>query len=173
MDEEWRTLPGYEGIYEVSSLGNVRSLPRVDKRGRRVRARLLSQWAHPSGHKYVKLSKDGAYRSGKVHRLVLLAFTGPAPDKHEALHRDGNPGNNRIDNLSWGTRSENLYDRVRHGTHHMAVKTHCPQGHPYDDVNTYRTRDGKRRMCRTCLRFRNARDRQRRKGQRIPSEKAA
>ncbi len=168
--EEWRTLPGYEGIYEVSCHGNVRSLPRVDMRGHRVRARLLSQWTHPSGHKIVKLSKNGSYRLGKVHRLVLLAFVGPPPPDHEALHGDGDPGNNRIENLSWGTRSDNHYDRVRHGTHPMAIKTHCPQRHPYDAANTYRTRDGKRRMCRTCLRLRNARDRQRRKEQQTSSK---
>lgn len=153
--EEWRQLPGYEGAYEVSSLGRVRSLARIDSRGRRIRARILSQWPHQTGHMYTKLSRNGDSRHGKVHRLVLLAFVGPPPVGCEALHGDGNPANNRIDNLSWGTRSENLYDRVRHGTHHMAIKTHCPQGHPYDDANTYITRDGKRRMCRTCLRNRN------------------
>lgn len=165
--EEWRPIPGYEGIYEASSLGNVRSLARLDGRGRRIRARHLSQWTHPSGHRIVKLSKNGEYRLGKVHRLILLAFIGPPPDKHEALHGDGDPGNNRIENLTWGTRSQNQYDRVRHGTHHMAVKTHCPQQHPYDAANTYRTRDGKRRMCRACLRIRNERDRKRRKAEQL------
>lgn len=158
--EEWRTIPGYEGVYEVSSIGRVRSLARIDMRGRRVRARILSQWSHPSGHINVKLSLNGNSKLGKVHRLVLMSFVGPPPAEHEALHGDGNPANNRVENLSWGTRSENQYDRVRHGTHHMAIKTHCPQGHPYDYANTYVTLDGKRRMCRTCLRDRNRIQRQ-------------
>jgi hypothetical protein len=169
-DEIWRPLPEYEGSYEVSSLGRVRSLARIDSRGRRIRARLLSQWPHPTGHLYTKLSLNGNSRLCKVHRLVLLAFVGPPPAGCEALHGDGNPANNRIENLSWGTRSENMYDRVRHGTHPMSMKTHCPQGHPYDDANTYITRDGKRRMCRTCLRDRNLATRQARG---IPRPKVA
>lgn len=150
MAEAWRPVPGYEGRYEVSDRGRVRSLPRRDMRGRRIDSRLLSINTHPSGHQSVKLSHDGKYCAAKVHRLVLMAFIGPAPDGHEACHNDGDPGNNHLSNLRWGTRSDNLRDRVRHGVHHQAIKTHCPQGHPYDAANTYVCSDG-RRMCRTCL----------------------
>jgi len=115
---------------------------------------MLSIWTHPTGHQLVKLSKDGSSRAGKVHRLVLLTFVGPPPEGCEGCHNDGNPANNDLTNLRWGTRSDNLYDRVRHGVHHQAVKTHCPQDHPYDAVNTYVTSDG-RRMCRSCLAARN------------------
>lgn len=153
MTERWRSLPDYEGLYEVSDLGRVKSLSRLDRKGRRVRGRLLSITTHPSGHKQVKLSRDGVYRQGKLHRLVLIAFVGPPPPACEVLHGDGDPANNRLSNLRWGSRSENLRDRVRHGVHHQAVKTHCPQRHPYDTTNTYLTSDG-RRMCRECLRIR-------------------
>lgn len=152
--EEWRPIPGYEGFYQVSNLGRVRSLSRVTCYGRKMRGRILRQAVHPSGHLSVNLCADRSHRKGKVHQLVLFAFVGPPPPNCEALHGDGNPANNRIDNLTWGTRSENLLDAVRHGTHFHAKKTHCPQGHPYDVANTYRTLDGKRRMCRTCLRTR-------------------
>lgn len=171
--EEWRALPEYVGIYEVSDLGRVRSLPRVSIYGRRIQARILSQWTHPSGHKIVKLSRDGVYRLGKVHRLVLLTFAGPPPVGHEALHGDGDPGNNRLVNLSWGSRSDNLYDRVRHGTHHQANKTHCPQGHSYDAVNTYRTLDGKRRMCKKCLAVRCTERRRKLRDQRLQEQKGS
>ena len=152
--EEWRPVAGYEGIYEVSSRGRVRSLPRVDSRGRRNRGRYLAVINHPSGHKQVKLSREGTSKPGKLHRIVLIAFMGPPPPGCEVLHGDGDPGNNALSNLRWGTRSENLRDAVRHGTHYWAIKTHCPQRHPYDDENTYRASDG-RRMCRECLRIRN------------------
>lgn len=152
--ETWKTLPGYEGIYEVSDCGRVKSLPRTTNYGRRIRERILSTTTHPSGHLSVKLSRDGFYRRGNVHRLVLMAFVGPAPDGFEALHGDGDPGNNHLSNLRWGSRSENLLDRVRHGIHHQAIKTHCPQMHPYGEANTYVTSKGSR-MCRTCLRDRN------------------
>ena len=146
-------MVGYEGIYEVSSMGRVRSLPRTDRKGRRVRGRLLSISTHPSGHQQVKLSRDGRYLQAQLHRVVLIAFIGPPPPGCEVLHGDGNPANNNVANLRWGTRSENLLDRVRHGVHHHAAKTHCPQRHPYDAANTYITSDG-RRMCRECLRIR-------------------
>lgn len=153
MSENWKPVLGYEGIYEVSDLGRVQSLPRLDRRRRRVRARVLSITLHPSGHQQVKLSRDGVSVQGKLHQLVLIAFVGPAPTGCEVLHGDGNPANNSLANLRWGTRSENLLDRVRHGTHHQAIKTHCPQRHPYDEVNTYVTSTGKR-MCRECLSIR-------------------
>lgn len=154
MSEVWKAIPGHEGRYEVSDLGRVRSLPRLDRRGRRIRGRILAIVVQPSGHHSVKLCLDGDYENAKVHRLALLAFVGQPPAGHEGLHGDGDPSNNALTNLRWGTRSENLRDSVRHGTHHWAAKTHCPQGHPYDDENTYKTSAG-RRMCRTCLRERD------------------
>lgn len=160
--ETWMPVVGYEGIYEVSSQGKVRSIPRRDRMGRKVAGRLLSITNHPSGHHQVKLSRDGKYSQGKLHRIVLIAFVGAPPDGCEVLHRDGNPANNRIENLHWGTRSENLRDRVRHGTHHFANKTHCPQNHQYSPENTHVTSDG-RRMCRECLRIRNRQSRARKK----------
>jgi hypothetical protein len=149
--ERWLPIPEYEGLYEVSDRGRVRS---ILGRGKWPAGRILSAQTFARGHKSVKLSVGGRSRRRFVHRLVLLAFVGEPRADQEALHGDGVAGNNNLDNLRWGTRSENLYDRVRHGVHHHAIKTHCPQGHPYDAVNTYRCKDG-RRMCRTCLRERN------------------
>ena len=119
---------------------------------------MLSVVTHPTGHLRVKLSLDGAYKGATIHRLVLLAFEGPEPDGMEVCHTDGNPANNRLDNLRWGTRGDNLRDRVRHGTHHQAIKTHCPHGHAYTDENTYIKSDGAR-MCRACLRENNRKQR--------------
>lgn len=150
----WKPVPGYEGLYEVSSSGEVRSLPRTDSRGRRVSGGFLSIRTHPSGHKQVKLSRDGSSVTAKLHQVVLTAFAGPRPEGCEVLHNDGNPANNAAANLRWGTRSENLRDSVRHGTHFWASKTACPQNHAYDNENTHVTSDG-RRMCRTCLREKN------------------
>lgn len=163
--EEWRPVVGYEGRYEVSNFGSVRSLPRVDTKGRRVRGRILAVSTHPSGHQRVKLSRDGDHRSTSLHRVVLIAFAGPPSPGHEVLHGDGNPANNHLSNLRWGTRSENILDRVRHGVHHQAIKTHCPWGHAYDAANTYVCSDG-RRMCRTCLSERNRARKERRNARR-------
>jgi len=69
----------------------------------------------------------------------------------DSCHWDDDPANNRLENLRWGTRSENRKDSVRNGTHNMASKTHCPQGHPYTAGNTY-VYPGGNRACNECRR---------------------
>lgn len=121
MQEVWKPVPGYEGLYEVSDEGRVRSLDRdvtqTSRRGAlytlRKKGKLLRPGRMPSGHLSVALGRGN---SQCVHRLVLLAFVGPAPDKHECCHNNGNPADNRLENLRWGTRSENIKDAIRHGT---------------------------------------------------------
>lgn len=102
----WKPVPGYEGLYEVSDQGQVRTF----RRG--ANGRLLKPGRMPSGHLSVSLGKRN---SQCVHRLVLIAFVGPALDKYECLHINGDPSDNRLQNLRWGTRSENIKDKTRHG----------------------------------------------------------
>lgn len=66
------------------------------------------------GHRSVSLVWGEKHRRALVHRLVLEAFVGPCPDKHEGCHYDGNPDNNVLENLRWDTRKENARDRERH-----------------------------------------------------------
>lgn len=130
--EVWKPVPEYEGIYEVSDHGRVRSLDHVGRYrdGTRLnRGRVLKPDAKKYGHQYVNLSRDRRRAKAYVHRLVLLAFIGPAPAGAEACHNDGNASNNRLDNLRWDTHSENNRDQVKHGTHPWASKTSCPRGH--------------------------------------------
>lgn len=147
--EEWRAIPGYEGAYEVSSRGRVRSLDRVDSYGRRRRGKDRRLAKQRSGHLTVALSRDGENVSYGVHRLVLLAFVGPCPDGMECCHWNDVPWDNRLVNLRWDTRSANQLDSVRNGTQHLARVTHCPYGHEYTDENTYRYPGGNR-ACNTC-----------------------
>ena len=104
--EVWKLVPGYDGKYEVSDQGQIRSYKR------RPEGRILRPGRMPSGHLSVAL---GRKNSQCVHKLVLLAFVGAAPDKHECLHMNGNPADNRLSNLRWGTRSENMKDAYAHG----------------------------------------------------------
>lgn len=167
--EEWRPVPGYEGSYEVSSLGRVRSIPRVltmrNGQTRTHPGRLLKP--RPAGRERMHLQVVVGGRPRYVHRLVLLAFHGPAPAGMQGCHNDGNSKNNRLDNLRWDTGSNNRYDSVRHGTHPMASKTRCNRGHEYTPENTLRYNNNGR-TCRACetqrLRQRYLRDRQRRLG---------
>lgn len=111
--EEWRDIPGYEGKYQVSSLGRIRS---VDRRvsichgaTRLMRGRVLK----PAGQKtdpHLRVVLGHGANGSCVHQLVALAFLGPCPDGQEVRHLDGNPLNNRVDNLAYGTRTENILD---------------------------------------------------------------
>lgn len=105
--EEWRPVPGWEGRYEVSNLGRILSL----RAG--TRKVLRPQRGTPYGHRKVLL---GATRDKVwIHRLVLQVFVGEPPPGHIARHLDGDPTNNAVSNLKWGTPAENNADMMRHG----------------------------------------------------------
>lgn len=119
--EEWRTIPGWEGRYEASSRGRVRSLDReiTDRRGqvRRIRGRCIRLVKNKSGYLYVNLHDNARRRFIRLHRCVLEAFKGRAPSsKHVTRHLNGVRTDNRIENLEWGTQKENMEDSVVHGT---------------------------------------------------------
>ena len=153
--EVWEPVVGYEGLYEVSDLGRVRSVPRVQVTNTCTR-RLKGQVLKPrniSGHHKVMLSDTKFKRKDLlVHRLVLLAFVGEPPVGHEACHRNDIGTDNRLTNLYWGTRSENAYDQISNGLHYNASKTHCRRGHPYtgDNVIQVETQRRRTRLCRVC-----------------------
>ena len=148
--EEWRPVVGYEGSYEVSDMGRVRSLDRTTDRGRKWKGRMMSPSALQNCYLVVTLWRDGSQRTPLVHRLVLEAFAGPQPELHESLHRNGGRQDNRAANLRWGTHAENQRDQIKHGTHAKASKTQCPSGHPYDEENTYNFPNANHRICRKC-----------------------
>lgn len=106
MREVWKSVPGFPG-YEVSDRGRVRSF-RVP--------RILRAEVNGRGHASVWLMNSGLPKRQSVHRLVLLAFRGPAPAGHEGCHGDGDLKNNRLDNLRWDTHRNNMRDKKRHGT---------------------------------------------------------
>jgi len=81
-----------------------------------LRNRWLNPYTHRSGHKRVDLSYKGFGRGYYVHTAVLETHTGKCPENKECRHLNGNPADNRLENLRWGTRSENQKDSVRHGT---------------------------------------------------------
>lgn len=112
MSEIWKDIEGYEGIYQVSNLGRVRSLDRivVRKNGYQLpcKGQFVTAVSHKGGYIYVGLTKDGRKRNLKMHRLVAAAFI-PNPDQlPEVNHKDEDKTNNRTDNLEWCSRPYNL-----------------------------------------------------------------
>ena len=161
--ENWLPVVGFEDYYEVSDHGNVRTLRRKGTRGGP-----LAQHPNHRGYLTVNLRAGGKRLHRGVHRLVIEAFIGPPPEGTECRHLDGDSTNNLVGNLAWGTASENSYDRVRHGTDRESRKTHCPQGHPYDESNT-QVRPNGWRHCRACRRASDRRYRAARKLREVPN----
>lgn len=156
MSEVWKEIPGYEGCYEVSTHGRIRTvLGRLvkDKWGhvKPSPVRYLKQSNDSDGYKIVKLITLDNKRIKKVHRLVCLAFIGPPPEGMIVCHNDGNPSNNDISNLRYDTPGSNMLDKVKHGTHHEVNKTHCPMEHELkgNNLEAWNLKQGKRK-CRSC-----------------------
>lgn len=135
--ERWVGVADAPG-YEVSSHGRVRSFWSTGCRPKmKDEARLLSLYVDDLGYSTAYLSSAHKRYSRKVHHLVLEAFHGPRPDGTECRHLDGNPRNNRAENLSWGTHQENVADRKRHGTDRLCGlkgEAHLSAKLTYSDV---------------------------------------
>lgn len=102
---EWRPVLGWEGVYEAGSGGRIRNA-----RTHHV----LASHADKKGYHRVSLKRPGFHQTVLVHRTVLLAFSEPTGP--QARHLDGDPSNNRLDNLGWGTQRDNEADKFHHGT---------------------------------------------------------
>ena len=131
MDEEWRDIPGFEGRYQVSNLGRVKSLPREvsNYTGKLlVKEKILKQRHDFKGYMRIDLKDNtGKHRYLGVHRLVALAFI-PNPDnKPQINHIDGNKENNMLNNLEWVNNSENQLHAYRTGLSHVSEKAGKPK----------------------------------------------
>lgn len=116
MEEVWKDIEGFEGLYQVSNKSRVRSLDwyqtRYSRNGKEYLAlhkgRILKTRLNPKGYPYVNLYKDGVMTSKTLHRLVAVAFI-PNPDNLPCInHKDENPANPSISNLEWCTLSYNV-----------------------------------------------------------------
>jgi len=105
--EVWKPVSGWESSYEVSDLGRIRNANT---------GYIRKPVELPDGHMQIKLNHMGSWSMAAMHRLVLRAFVGRCPDGMECRHLDGNPANNSLNNLRWGTRKENTADALHHDT---------------------------------------------------------
>lgn len=152
-DERWAVIPGTSDCYEVSHRGRVWSKPRLGTSGG-----IMAGSTTPDGYRQIQLHCYGKMTNFRVHQLVALAFLGPTPEGLEVCHKDGDQLNNDVSNLKFDTHRRNTQERVEHGHHWQANKTHCVNGHEFTPGNTRIRSDGTR-ACRECGR---AKDRRRR-----------
>lgn len=109
--EVWKDIPGYEGYYQVSNLGRVKSLARMVSRKNQpdcpIEERCLKQRTGKNGYNYVVLSKEGKPKTALIHRMVATAFVKNPKGQKIVNHIDGDKQNNRFDNLEWCSSGEN------------------------------------------------------------------
>ena len=150
--EKWLPAVGYEGRYEVSNQGRVRSVGRIIEIGVQTR-RVFGRILQPStGVRYLYVGlQDGAGKTKRIniHTLVLTAFVGACPEGMEALHGHGGTHDNSLANLHWDTRAENNRDLVRQDRHHYSRRTTCDKGH---ELKPRRRYGQEIRYCPTCQR---------------------
>lgn len=122
-NEIWKDVPGYEGLYQISHSGQIKRLGGVVNRKNgtniTVHEKYLIPQAHSKyGHLRIALWKDGCAKFFGIHNLVMLTFVGECPKGMEIRHLNGNPYDNNISNLQYGTRSENMIDTSKFGRCH-------------------------------------------------------
>lgn len=169
--ERWLPVPGYEGSYEVSDMGGIRSVDRYVEGGPAgiylLRGQVLKTQLSNRGRPTVQLFRNAKARLFTISSLVLTTFVGPRPDGMVGRHLNDVCTDNRLANLAYGTPSENMRDLVRNGRDPQRKRTHCPQGHPYDEANTYVSPSRPTaRHCRACDRDRQPAKRARQKARR-------
>lgn len=156
MTIEWRDVVGFEGLYTVSSDGQVYSRGRIqaDRNGRVVpyRARMLK--AKPNvitGRRIVTLAKDGVHLREYVYVLVAAAFIGPRPKGMQVGHRNDVCNDDRAENLHYVTNQENSFEKTENGRNTNANKTHCKRGHEYVE-GSFRVKIQGKTVGRECIR---------------------
>lgn len=168
--ERWLPVVGYEGLYEVSDHGNVRSLDRwttgPSGKCRRRYGKAMKINLKRGHYPMVQLCNNGTVRGKSVHRLVASAFIG-VPENAEELHvchYDGDRENNHVSNLRWDTAAANYLDQIRHGRDTASRPKRppmmvCQRGHRMTPDNVWLYQEGKhlKRRCKACQRLRQQR----------------
>lgn len=100
-NEIWKNIPTYSGIAEASSLGRVRTLDRLNKKGKSIKGRILNQRFSRCGYLLCNIRTTYDRKTLSVHRLIAIAFLEVIQEKPQVNHIDGNKINNKITNLEW------------------------------------------------------------------------
>lgn len=150
--EIWKDIKGYEGLYQISDLGNVKSLPRtriskIQKNPTKIKEKILKLCIRSKNYKYYvcNLSKNGKGKNYTVHRLVAETFIENFENKTQVNHKDGNRLNNKVDNLEWVTPKENTIHAWKNGIvkfddkrKDILLKAINKRWHKQYEANTYK-----------------------------------
>lgn len=118
MEEKWKDVEGFLGYYQISNLGQIKSVDRITKKNALCKGRILKQHVNPNGYKIIRTSIDGIKNSLTISRLVAKAFVDNPNNFPEVNHLDGDKLNNKCSNLEWTNRAGNM----RHA-HFSGLKT--------------------------------------------------
>ena len=132
--EIWKDIKGYEGIYQISNLGNIKSLDHyIRQRNNNYKlyhGKTLKPYMTSTGYYKIDLHNGKKRKIMLIHRLIANAFIPNPDDLPEVNHIDGNKTNNNIDNLEWCTRSDNIKHSYKNKLH-----IHCPKNKPVKQIN--------------------------------------
>ena len=126
--EEWKDIPGYAGLYQVSNLGRVKSL--------RFNKERIMKSTNSHGYQSIELCVNNVRFITGVHRLVAMAFLPNPQNLPEVNHKDRNRSNNCVDNLEWVTQSENVAHAYRHGVLPRSTYQNQPNQITIKDIKT-------------------------------------
>ena len=115
MDEIWKPIPGYEGLYEASTLGHIRSLNRIGVDGRKIHGRILSEKPNSAGYSMCVLCKDSIYKPACTHRIIAITFLNTPTGDFTVHHKNRIRTDNRVENLE-------IYTFSDHARHHLLEK---------------------------------------------------
>lgn len=136
--EIWKDVPNYEGYYQISTLGRLKSLSRVVKKGNGVRRtveRIIPTHTGKHGYKIKLLCKEGVNRLYSIHRIVAITFIPNPENKEQVNHLNSLRDDNRVSNLEWVTRSENMIHGVKFGNVKSSVIIDTVTGKEYNGAN--------------------------------------
>lgn len=144
MNEQWEWVPGYEGYYQVSNMGRVKSVGRIvyDKSGRtrKLKGRILKPRTQRNGYKLAVLSRDNKIENMLVHRLVATVFIGKHSQEMQYVnHKNFNRADNRAQNLEWCTQKENIQHARINGRFPKDKRCKavvCSNGETYESIGS-------------------------------------